>query len=106
MEEMFFFELKTLPDFTLTRYQAIGMSDLSSVVKNNVVFLRQLHSLGLVLEMSFHLYYSYIPSLPLGTRIKIFLMCRARGNNAPSRITLSKIISSLAVSSCYSLEPY
>lgn len=106
MEERFFFELKTLPDFTLTRYQAIGMSDLSSVVKNNVVFLRQLHSLGLVLEMSFHLYYSYIPSLPLGTRVKIFLMCRARGNNAPSRTTLSKIISSLAVSSCYSLESY
>jgi len=106
MEERFFFELRKLPDFTLTHYQAIGMSDLSSVVKNNVVFLRQLHSLGLVLEMSFHLYYSYIPALPLGTRVKIFLMCRARGNNAPSRATLSKIISSLAVSSCYSLEPY
>ena len=76
MGKRFFFELKSLPDFSLTRYQAINLSDLGSVVKNNNVFLRQLHSLGLVLNMSFHLYYSFIPHLPHGERIKVVLMCQ------------------------------
>ena len=37
----FFFELKELPDFTLTKYQAVNISDLNSVVRNNAVFLKQ-----------------------------------------------------------------
>lgn len=54
----FFFELKELPDFTLTKYQAVNISDLNNVVRNNAVFLKQLHSLGLVSGLSFHLFYS------------------------------------------------
>lgn len=107
MERRFYFELKTLPDFTLTSYQAIGMSDLGSVVKNNIVFLKQLHSLGVVFGMSFHLYYSYVPNFPLGSKIKIFLMCRIGDDkNEPSGNMLAKIMSSLAVSSCYKLESF
>lgn len=105
MKTRFFFELKTLPDFTLTSYQAINMSDLDSVAQNNVVFLKQLHSLGVVLGMSFHLYYSYKPSLPTGSRIKIFLMCCTEDEKIEcSGAVLKKIMSSFAASSCYKLE--
>ena len=107
MERRFYFELKTLPDFTLTCYQTINLSDLDSVVKNNIVFLKQLHSMGVVLGMSFHLYYSYMPSFPSGSKIKIFLMCRVDEDKKElSQDVLEKIISSLAVSSCYKLESY
>lgn len=107
MGKRFFFELKSLPDFSLTRYQAINLSDLGSVVKNNNVFLRQLHSLGLVLNMSFHLYYSFIPHLPHGERIKVVLMCQEESEKETvSYDILIDIISSFANASCYKLTKY
>lgn len=107
MGKQFFFELKSLPDFSLTRYQAINLSDLGSVVKNNNVFLRQLHSLGLVLNMSFHLYYSFIPHLPHGERIKVVLMCQEESEKETvSYDILIDIISSFANASCYKLTKY
>lgn len=105
MEKRFFFELKTIPDFTLVSYQAINMSDLGSVMKNNAIFLRQLHSLGIVFGMSFHLYYSYNPSFIAGEKIKIFLMCLVKEEKY--KITddvLVNIFSSLAASRCFKLK--
>lgn len=104
MEKRFYFALQNLPDFTLTAYQAIRLSDLGSVCEKNTVFLKQLHSLGLVLDMDFHLYYIYDPTLPDGAKLMIVLMCRTGSENADGKYVFSAL-SSLAINSCFKLTP-
>ena len=98
----FFFELKELPDFTLTKYQAVNISDLNSVVRNNAVFLKQLHSLGLVSGLSFHLFYSFLPSMPEWRKLQIILMAERSGDGVDiTADSLSQIISSFANAQCF-----
>lgn len=104
MEKRFYFALQNLPDFTLTAYQAIKLSDLGSVCEKNIVFLKQLHSLGLVFDMDFHLYYIYDPALPDGARMMIVLMCRTETPDI-DRDGIFNILSSLSIYTCFKFVP-
>lgn len=104
MEKRFYFALQNLPDFTLTAYQAIKLSNLGSVCEKNIVFLKQLHSLGLVYDMDFHLYYIFDPALPDGARTMIVLMCRTEAPDI-DRDGLFNILSSLSIYTCFKFVP-
>lgn len=104
-EKRYYFVLRQIPDFTLSKYQSLNLSDFGRVSGNNLVFLKQLHSLGLVGNMDFHLFFSYVPKLEYGEGLEIFLMCCTNSNSEIVKDeNIKNILSSFAQHSCFELE--
>ena len=56
------FLVNKLPDLTLTKYSVFDGSSVDDVIDKHSIFLRQLHRLGKISRVYFHLLYYYNPS--------------------------------------------
>ncbi len=68
------FEVDTIPDLSLNKYQTLADTGIEGVLKRHESFLRQWHGIGMAGDISFHLLYMFIPQLPAGERLKLYFM--------------------------------
>lgn len=68
------FEVDTIPDLSLNKYQTLADTGIEGVLKRHESFLRQWHGIGMAGGISFHLLYMFIPQLPAGERLKLYFM--------------------------------
>ena len=74
MMEIMCFQLNQLPDLSLNKYQSLADSSIEGVLKRHESFLRQWHGICKESETTCHLLYTYLPSEPIGKRMKSFFI--------------------------------
>ena len=93
------YALNQLPDLTLNKYSSLEGSGVDGVIEKHIAFLRQLNRVGIVSELSFHLFYLYLKpedqkkDTP-GRRLHIFLLIRGEQDamrNLPALIKASPL---------------
>lgn len=75
-----YYEVKRIPDLTLSKYSALDEGGVEGVLKKHEAFLRQIHRKGLLNKEIIRWIYEYNPSAPKGQRMKIII--KIDGKNA------------------------
>lgn len=75
-----YYEVKRIPDLTLSKYSALDEGGVEGVLKKHEAFLRQIHRKGLLNKEIIRWIYEYNPSAPKGRRMKIII--KFDGKNA------------------------
>ena len=75
-----YYEVKRIPDLTLSKYSALDEGGVEGVLKKHESFLRQIHRKGLLNQEIIRWIYEYNPSAPKGQRMKIII--KFDGKNA------------------------
>lgn len=75
-----FYEVKKIPDLTLSKYSALDEGGVEGVLKKHEAFLRQVHRKGLLNKEVIRWIYEYNPSAPKGQRMRIII--KFDGQNA------------------------
>lgn len=73
------FEIEKIPDLSLNKYQCLADTGIEGVLKRHENFLRQWHGIGIESSTSFHLLYVFLPSEPMGLRLKSFFIIQGSG---------------------------
>lgn len=68
-----FYEIKRIPDLTLSKYSALDEDGVDGVLTKQLAFLRQIHREALLAKETIHWIYEYNPKARKGKRLKIFL---------------------------------
>ena len=75
-----YYEVKRIPDLTLSKYSALDEGGVEGVLKKHEAFLRQIHRKGLLNKEIIRWIYEYNPSAPKGQRMRIII--KFDGKNA------------------------
>ena len=67
------YQIKRIPDLTLSKYSALDESGVDGVLKKHLAFLRQIHRQALDSNEIVHWIYEYNPAEEKGNRLKIYL---------------------------------
>ncbi|WP_026657806.1 ATP-binding protein [Butyrivibrio sp. AC2005] len=67
------YEIKRIPDLTLSKYSALDEDGVDGVLKKHLSFLRQIHRQALLTGEIVHWIYEYNPAEDKGKRLKIYL---------------------------------
>lgn len=73
------FQLDQIPDLSLNKYQSLADVGIEGVLKRHESFLRQWHGICIESGTSFHLLYCYLPSDPVGQRLKVYFLIQGDG---------------------------
>ena len=71
--ESILYQIKRIPDLTLSKYSALDESGVDGVLKKHLAFLRQIHRQALDANETVHWIYEYNPVEKKGNRLKIYL---------------------------------
>lgn len=66
------FQINTLPDLSLKKYQMLADTGIQGVLKRHESFLRQWHGICMESGSCFHLLYLYLPDEIAGKRLKVY----------------------------------
>lgn len=66
------FQINTLPDLSLKKYQMLADTGIQGVLKRHESFLRQWHGICMESGSCFHLLYLYLPDEMAGKRLKVY----------------------------------
>lgn len=74
----YFFTIDELPDLSLAKYTGLDSTGASGVISRHSAFLKQLHTIGELLRMSFHIFYAFNAAKKKeeGNRLTIAILCR------------------------------
>ncbi|MCM1104455.1 MAG: hypothetical protein NC409_10160 [Clostridium sp.] len=75
-----YYEVKRIPDLTLSKYSALDEGGVEGVLKKHEAFLRQIYRKGMLNKEIIRWIYEYNPSAPKGQRMKIII--KFDGKNA------------------------
>lgn len=75
------FQIEKIPDLSLNKYQSLEDTGIGGVLKRHESFLRQWHGICVASSTSLHLLYCYIPSEPIGYRLKVYLLIQGSDAN-------------------------
>lgn len=71
--ENILYQIKRIPDLTLSKYSALDESGVDGVLKKHLAFLRQIHRQAIDSNEIIHWIYEYNPQEKKGDRLKIYL---------------------------------
>lgn len=71
--ESILYQIKRIPDLTLSKYSALDESGVDGVLKKHLAFLRQIHRQAIDSNETVHWIYEYNPAEKKGNRLKIYL---------------------------------
>lgn len=68
------FQIEQIPDLSLNKYQSLADTGIEGVLRRHESFLRQWHGICMESGTSFHLLYCYLPTDPIGQRLKVYFL--------------------------------
>lgn len=72
----YFFTIDELPDLSLAKYTGLDSTGASGVISRHIAFLKQLHTIGGLQQMSFHIFYAFSAEKDKGNRLTLAILCR------------------------------
>lgn len=98
---MLIYKVKTIPDLTLSKYQALADIGIESLLRAQTQFLKQLYRVALLGNISIHFFVEYDPERMAGEKLLIYLcFC---GENDSYCEKLRKVIAASEVSRYFGL---
>jgi hypothetical protein len=91
-----------IPDLSLNKYQSLADTGIEGVLKRHENFLRQWHGICSESAASFHLLYAFVPSEPIGKRLKLFFLLQG---NAEELSMIEPLLKSSPLSDFYEFKP-
>lgn len=75
------FQIKEVPDLSLNKYQSIADTGIDGVLSRHESFLRQWHGICGECRTTLHLLYCFLPSEPIGKRLKVYFILQGENSN-------------------------
>lgn len=97
LEKMLVYQIKTVPDLSLSKYQAFADSGIDGMLQAQTQFLRQLHRVATLGNISVHMFFDYVPKNQAGNRIKVRLAFLGELIDDVFRDKLRKIVKSSGI---------
>lgn len=91
---MFVYQINSLPDLTLNKYQALGDSSIDSMLEAQTRLLRQLYRLAAYEKISIHFLFEYDPARANGTKLNIQIAFTNIGDENKYNRSLDKLVKS------------
>ena len=98
---MLIYKIKSIPDLSLSKYQAFADSGIEGMLEAQTQFFRQLHRVILSRKMHMHIFYDYNPKRTKGNKMEIFLMFAGNDDDTKYYEKLRKIIKSSGLYNYY-----
>lgn len=95
------FQVDQIPDLSLNKYQSLADTGIEGVLKRHENFLRQWHGICNESSTSFHLLYTFVPSEPIGKRLKLYFILQ--GNPEELRM-IQPLLKSSPLSDFYDFQ--
>lgn len=70
---MLIYEVKRLPDLSLSKYQVFADSGINGMLEVQTQFIKQLHKVLMLKNVNAHFLFQYSPKRKSGNRLKIYL---------------------------------
>lgn len=101
---MLIYDVKNLPDITLSKYQALEDSGIESMLESQTRLLRQLYRFAAFGKIAIHYLFNYDPDRPNGTKLKISIAFSSTNGDARFDQSLDKIIRASNVAEQFKLQ--
>lgn len=101
---MLIYEIQSIPDLTLSKYQVFADSGIEGMLEAQTDFIRQLHRVALLGNVSVHFVFDYDPSRMDGQKLNIKLIFSGLDDNDTYINKLSKIINSSSISQYFNMK--
>ena len=89
---MLIYQVESLPDITLSKYQVFEDSGVDGMIDAQTKFVRQLYRASLLGKVSIHFLFDYNPERLNGKKIRIRLMFSSKTEDLKFEDKLRKIV--------------
>lgn len=96
--------VNSIPDLTLSKYQVFADSGVDGMIEAQIQFIKQLHRVSLLGNVSIHFLFDYDPSRIEGQKLRIELIFNGLKQNDPYNEKLRKVINSSGISKYFNLR--
>ena len=100
---MLTYEIESIPDLTLSKYQVFADSGVDGMLEAQTHFIRQLHRVALLGNVSIHFIFDYDPERNSGKKLRIRLAFKNTTLNG-YKDKLRKIVRASSISSYFSFK--
>lgn len=100
---MLLYEITSVPDLSLSKYQVFADSGIEGMLEAQTRFIRQLHRVALLEQISIHFIFDYDPMRQSGNKLKIRLMFRGEVSKE-SQDKLRKVVKAAGVSTYFAFK--
>ncbi len=100
---MLVYEVQSIPDLTLSKYQVFADSGIEGMLGAQTNFIRQLHRVALLGNVSIHFVFDYDPSRSAGSKLRISLVFK-NVTKQGYKDKLRKIVRASGIYSYFSLN--
>lgn len=100
---MLVYEVKSIPDLTLSKYQVFADSGIEGMLEAQTNFIRQLHRVALLGNVSIHFIFDYDPNRLAGNKLRISLAFK-NTEKTGYKDKLRKIVRASGIFSYFSLQ--
>lgn len=102
--EMLIYEIKSIPDLTLSKYQVFADSGIDGMLEAQLQFIKQLNRVALLGGIHLHFVYDYDPNMKAGSKLSIYIIFSGNEQNKAYYIKLRKIINASNISEYFQFK--
>lgn len=99
---MLIFNIKNIPDLTLSKYQMFAQSGVEGLLSEEKQFIRQLHQISILWHIGVHFFFIYNPKNLSGNKLEIYLAFSNVKENY--LIKIRKIVNASNISKYYKIN--
>lgn len=101
---MLVYEVKSLPDLSLSKYQVFADSGIDGMLEAQTQFIKQLHRVLMLGKVNAHILFQYSPKRRAGNRLRIFLFFTSENTDSAYFTRLKQIVCASGISNYFHLE--
>ena len=95
---MLIYEVKHIPDLTLSKYQVFADSGIDGMLEAQLQFIKQLHKVALLGRINIHFIYEYDPKRKAGNKLSIYLVFSGNEEKLSYYDKLQKVVNASNIS--------
>ena len=95
---MLIYEIKHIPDLTLSKYQVFADSGIDGMLEAQLQFIKQLHKVAILGRINIHFIYEYDPKRKAGNKLNIYLIFSGNEDNSSYYEKLQKVVNASSIS--------
>ena len=96
--KMLIYEINSIPDLTLSKYQVFADSGIEGMLEAQLQFIKQLYRVALLGGIHIHFIYDYNPKRKAGMKLCIYVAFSGNEENKAYYLKLRKIIDASNIS--------
>lgn len=101
---MLIYEVKSLPDLTLSKYQVFADSGIDGMLDVQTQFIKQLHRVLLLGDVSTHILFDYNPDFSAGKKLKIYFAFSTSNSKSEYYERIKRIMAASAIYKYFHFE--